>query len=102
VHQVVTAAGAPVYGQPNACEFIALTATAAGLQLQFLGGRLCAGCTLAGGSAAADATVNAKHVSYLQMETSPQPAVGAAACTPLPAPNERCRAAVSPLAAAPL
>jgi hypothetical protein len=98
--QIVTSAGAPVYGQPNACEFMSLNATSTGLLLQFQGGRLCAGCTLAGASATGDATVNVKHASYLQMETTPPPAVGPIGCAPLPAPPARCAAAVSPLAAA--
>jgi hypothetical protein len=98
--QVVTSAGAPVYGQPNACEYMSVNATATGLLLQFQGGRLCAGCTLAGAAAAGDATVNAKHATYLQMDVSPPPAVGQISCTPLPAPPARCAAAISPLAAA--
>jgi hypothetical protein len=88
--QIVTAAGAPVFGQPNACEFMALAGTDAGLAIRFLGGRLCAGCTLAGSSGATDATVNVKHASYLQMETQPAPAVGALSCAPLAAPPQRC------------
>ena len=99
--QIVTSAGAPIYGQPNSCEFMSINATATGLQLTFLGGRLCAGCTLAGGNAATDATINVKHMAYQQLESAPQPALGPLSCAPLSAPPLRCAGAVSPLAAGP-
>jgi hypothetical protein len=78
-----------------------VSSTPTGLQLRFLGGRLCAGCTLSGGSASTDATVNVKHEAYQQLETQPQPVLGAVTCAPLSAPPPRCAEAQSPLAAGP-
>jgi hypothetical protein len=99
--QIVTSSGAPIFGQPNACEYMNVSSTPTGLQLRFLGGRLCAGCTLSGGSASTDATVNVKHEAYQQLETQPQPVLGAVTCAPLSAPPPRCAEAQSPLAAGP-
>lgn len=39
-----------------------------GLALQILGGTLCGGCSVAGGSGPGDAVANVKHVSYLQLD----------------------------------
>ena len=94
--QVVTSAGAPVFGQPNACEYVSLSPTPSGMQLTFLGGRLCAGCTLTGSTGSSDATLNVKHTSYLLMDASTPPALGPISCAPPAAPPARCASSAAP------
>jgi hypothetical protein len=87
--------GERVSGDRSPCEYASLQATDGqdGMELVFVGGVLCAGCTLAGGGA--DGTMfSLKHESNLPMDAPPaalQPA-GAAACddAQLPPPPRFC------------
>ena len=77
--QMKTAAGTSVSGLPNACSYVALNVTQKGLEITFLGGTLCGGCSIAGAPGPADAVAVVKHASYLQMDDGADPAAAAAA-----------------------
>ena len=103
--QVVTKDGVPVYGQRPVCEYLSATPSDAGngIEVTFLGGALCAGCSLSGSTGATDAMLNIKHVQYAQLATAPQVVLdspkGAVHCNAPDAPPSRC---TSPAPAAPL
>ena len=99
---VKDASGAPPYGQRSACEYLTSTlvdAPAGGLllNLTFLGGELCAGCTLAAGSGPDDAFLNVKRLAYEPLSAQPPPrVVGPAMCAPPLAPPATCVSGTSP------
>lgn len=95
--QVVTPGGLPIYGQRNSCEYLSARVSESGVTFTFVGGSLCAGCTLAGAAGAADAMVNVKGVNYGQMATQPKPLIagnGKLGCAEVPAPPARCTSPV--------
>lgn len=97
--QVVTKDNVPVYGQRPVCEYLSAAPndSGTGIEVTFLGGALCAGCTLAGASGTTDAVLNVKHAQYAQLATSPPAAVqGGATCEPPSAPPSRCTSAAPP------
>lgn len=87
--------GARVPGDGNACKYMQLKKIEGtpGMELLFLGGSLCSGCTLLGN---ADGTMfSIKHNSYLQIEADDkalQPSAPAAQCKQLPRPPFFCGA----------
>jgi hypothetical protein len=91
---VSTSSGVQVFGQRPACEYLSAAVTASGVSVTFLGGELCAGCSLAGASGASDAMFNVKAVSYEPLATVPAPAVragvGALGCAPPAGPPNLC------------
>ena len=95
---MTTAKDQGVTGLPTACEYTELRVTSSGLQLVFLGGELCAGCTIAGGTGAVDAFVSVKHVSYFEMDSGAElkPRALEPFCAPLQGPPAFCSASAPP------
>ena len=95
--------GAALYGSISPCEWMSAQMTTSPipgtvlLNVTFLGGELCAGCTIGAGSAGTDdALVNVKHVSYAAMGVVPSPRLqpgshsGGVTCAAPSAPPARC------------
>ena len=53
------------------CEYLSATPSDAGngMEVTFLGGALCSGCTLTGSAGNTDAMLNIKHTQYAQLAT---------------------------------
>ena len=96
------ASGAAPYGQRSACEYLAATLldSPMGLVLNvtFIGGELCAGCTLsAPGGGDDDAFLNVKRLAYEPLSAKPPPRVlGPAVRAPPLAPPAVCGSASRP------
>lgn len=101
--------GSAAYGARSPCEYLVATvqeapARAGGpamllLNVTFLGGELCAGCSIAaGGTGQDDALLDLKHSSYAPLGRAPPPRLkpGGVVCAAPPAPPARCVSAASP------
>lgn len=64
---MTTRSGFPIGGLGGACSYLRFTVAESGFAVQFLGGTLCGGCSVAGATGPAEAVFNVKHVSYLQL-----------------------------------
>lgn len=100
--QVNRLGGQRVLGDGNACKYMQLKKleNATGMELVFLGGSLCSGCSLVGNSDGIMFSI--KHNSYLQIEADDkalQPANAAATCKEMAKPPFFCGASRAPRSA---